>query len=83
MKRTTTIVLFASIFAVAVGTLGLSGNSATSLMIAPQTQQVGMLGHVEYMVHDASGNTVQYMQGDNVVVNDGEDCVAEYVFYTR
>ena len=80
MKRTTTIVLFASIFAVTVGTLGLSGSSATSLMIAPQTQQVGMLGHVEYMVQDASGNTVQYMQGDNVVVNDGEDCAADAIF---
>jgi|APSaa5957512535_1039671.scaffolds.fasta_scaffold09241_6 hypothetical protein len=46
MKKITSIVLFASIFAVAVGTLGLSGNSATSLMVsaAPQTQEnVGML----------------------------------------
>jgi hypothetical protein len=75
MKRTTTIVLFASIFA--VGTLGLSGNSATSLMLSavPQTQEsVGMLGHVEYKVMDSSGVVIQYMQGDNEVVNDGEDC---------
>lgn len=81
MKRTTTIVLFASIFAVAVGTLGLSGNSATTLMVAsPQAETAGILGHVEYMVWDASGNTVQYMQGDNVVVNDGEDCAADAIF---
>ena len=83
MKRNTTIVLFASIFAVAVGTIGISGTSANSLVLAatPQTQdQVGMLGHVEYKILDSSGAIKQYMQGDNVVVNDGEDCVAEYVF---
>ncbi len=82
MKRTTTIVLFASIFAVAVGTLGLSGSSATTLMVAaPQSPElVGMLGHVEYKVMDFSGNIVKYMQSDNVVVNDGEDCSADAIF---
>jgi len=76
MKRTTTIVLFASI--IAVGTLGFSGNSATSLMLSavPQTQKpVGMLDHVEYKLMDSSGNVIQYMQGDNEVVNDGKDCI--------
>jgi len=29
---------------------------------------------------DDSGNVVQYLQGDNVVVNDGEDCAAEAIF---
>lgn len=81
MKRTTTIVLFASIFAVTAGTLGLGGTFATSLTIAsPQAQQVDMTGHVEYIVHDASKNIVQYWQGDNVVVNRGEDCSAEAIF---
>jgi len=83
MKRTTSIVLFASIFAVAVGTLGLSGNSATLLMASavPQSQeQVGVLGHVEYKVLDSSGNIVQYMQNDNIVVENGKDCIAEMVF---
>lgn len=85
MKRTTTIVLFASIFAVAVGTLGLSGISTTYLMASavPQSQeQVGMLGHVEYTLADSSGNIVQYMQSDNTVVNDGEDCAANRLFGT-
>ncbi|MHA7646374.1 hypothetical protein [Nitrosopumilus sp. S4] len=82
MKRTTTIVLFASIFAVTVGTLGLSSNSATSLMVsaAPQSQEISMLGHVEYLVTDEMGNVKQYLQGDNEVVNGGEDCVANLVF---
>jgi len=81
MKRNTTIVLFASIFAVAVGTLGFSGYSATSLMTAaPQGESMGMLGHVEYKIMDQGGDIVQYMQNDNVVVNAGKDCVAFYVF---
>ncbi|MFQ5782819.1 MAG: hypothetical protein ACE5GR_07180 [Nitrosopumilus sp.] len=84
MKRITTIVLFASIFAVAVGTLGLSGSSATPLMIsaAPQTQEnVGMLGHVEYKVLDDVGNVKKYMQNDNVVVIAGKDCAAQHLFF--
>ena len=83
MKRTTSIVLFASIFAITVGALGFSGNSATSLMVAalPQTQEnVGMLGHVEYKLLDEMGNVKAYMQNDNIVVNDGKDCVAEKIF---
>jgi hypothetical protein len=82
MKRNTTIVLFASIFAVAVGTLGLSGNS-TTLMVsaAPITQEsMDMLGHVEYKLFDEIGNIKSYMQTDNVVVVAGKDCAASYLF---
>jgi len=83
LQTTTTIVLFASIFAVAIGTLGLSGISTTFLMasIVPQSQeQFGMLGHVEYTVMDSSGNIIQYAQGDNLVTNDGKDCVVQKMF---
>jgi hypothetical protein len=83
MKKITSIVLFASIFAVAVGTLGLSGISATPLMVsaAPQTQEnVGMLGHVEYKVLDEFGAVKAYMQNDNVVVEAGKDCASQGLF---
>ncbi len=82
MKRNTTIVLFASIFAVAVGTLGLSGNSAALMVSAvPQAQEgVNMLGHVEYKVLDEFGAIKGYMQNDNVVVVAGKDCAAQYLF---
>ena len=85
MKRVTTIALFAGMFAVTVGILGFSGNSATANMISalPQSQDnVGMLGHVEYKVLDEFGNIKQYMQNDNVVVQVGKDCVARAVFDT-
>lgn len=82
MKRTTTIVLFASIFAVAVGTLGLSGNSAALMVSAvPQTQEdMGILGHVEYKQFDEFGNIKAYLQNDNIVVVAGKDCAASFLF---
>lgn len=50
-------------------------------MSAPQSPElVGMLGHVEYKVQDFDGNIVAYMQNDNIVVNDGEDCAAASIF---
>jgi len=82
MKRTTTIVLFASIFAVAVGTLGLSGNSSTLMISAvPQTQEgMDILGHVEYKQFDEFGNIKAYLQNDNIVVVAGKDCAASFLF---
>jgi len=83
MKRVTTIALFAGMFAVTVGILGFSGNSATANMISaiPQSQDnFGMLGHVEYKLFDEFGNIKQYMQNDNIVVQVGKDCVARAVF---
>lgn len=82
MKRKTTIVLFASIFAVAVGTLGFSSSSATTMMAAPlpPQDQFSMIGHVEYTVLDSDGNIKQYLQYDNIVVNDGKDCAADAIF---
>lgn len=47
---------------------------------APQTQNVGMLGHVEYKLLDEGGNIKAYMQNDNIVVETGKDCAAELLF---
>ncbi|EGP94712.1 hypothetical protein [Nitrosarchaeum koreense] len=83
MNRLKTIVLFAGIFGIGLGTISLSGVSATSMMVsaAPQTQAgFDMLGHVEYKVLDDSGAIKQYLQGDNIVVIGGKDCVARHVF---
>ena len=82
MKRSTTIVLFASIFAVAVGTLGLSGNTSALMVSAvPQAQEgISVLGHVEYKLLDEFGDIKGYMQNDNVVVEMGKDCAASYLF---
>ncbi len=86
MNRIHTIALFAGVFAVAMGTLGFTGFSSVSaipLMTAaiPQTQdQAGILGHVTYTLYDATGNVKSYVQGDNVVVEVGRNCIASHIF---
>lgn len=84
MNRLKTIALFAGIFAISLGAVSLSGNSATALMVSaePQTQttEFGILGHVEYQVLDSTGTVKQYLQGDNIVTISGKDCVSRMVF---
>jgi len=83
MNRTRTIALFAGIFAIAMTTYGLSGVSASPMIMAsmfPQTQEVGILGHVEFTVFDSNDNIKAYVQSDNVVVESGKDCAGRLLF---
>jgi hypothetical protein len=84
MNRLKTIVLFAGIFGIGLGAISLNDSSAESLSIlaaTPQTQNnMGMLGHVEYKLMDASGSIKQYLQSDNTVVIGGMDCVSRMMF---
>jgi len=86
MNRIHSIALFAGVFAVAMGTLGFTGFSGVSAIplmteAIPQTQdQAGILGHVTYTLYDADNNIKQYIQGDNVVVEVGRNCIASHIF---
>ncbi|MGY5143377.1 MAG: hypothetical protein ACW9XH_02740 [Candidatus Nitrosopumilus sp. bin_32a] len=83
MNRSKTIGVFAGIFAIAIGAIILSGDSASSFMVSaiPQSQdKVGMLGHVEYTVLDESGQVKAYIQNDNTVTDMGFDCTALAIF---
>jgi len=83
MNRLKTIGLFAGIFAITMGAISLSDTSESFFMVStiPQSQEnVGMLGHVEYTVRDASDNIKSYMQTDNIVTLEGKDCVAQGMF---
>ncbi len=83
MNRLKTIGLFAGIFAITMGAISLSDTSESFFMVStiPQSQEnVGMLGHVEYTVRDASDNIKSYMQTDNIVTLEGKDCVSLAVF---
>ncbi len=85
MNRTKSIAVFAGIFAIAMTIYGLSGVSASPMMMAavPQTQEsMGMLGHVEYTVLNSNQAVKAYLQTDNVVVYDGIDCAGELIFGT-
>ena len=84
MQRYTTIVLFSAI-ALSVGILGVYGLTSvpSTLKVQSDTQTIGavpMLGHVTMTVTDPHGNIIAYHQGDNIVVNLGEDCLSYKVF---
>ncbi|MGI0087086.1 MAG: hypothetical protein ACREBI_03880 [Nitrosotalea sp.] len=84
MQRYTTIALFSAI-ALSVGILGVYGLASvpSTLKVQSDTQNIGavpMLGHVTMTVKDAQGNILAYHQGDNVVVNQAEDCLSKKVF---
>lgn len=83
MNRQKSIAVFAVIAAVAMTSIGLSGVSATPLIVSsiPQSQEgVVILGHVEYTLMGADNQIKAYIQGDNAVVDDGKDCVAGLLF---
>ena len=83
MNRQKSIALFAAIAAVAMTAIGLTGVSATTLMVSsvPQSQEgMGMLGHVEYTLMGSDDLVKGYFQSDNIVVDDGKDCVGVRTF---
>ena len=64
--------MFAVIAAIAMTTIGLSGDSTTALMVSSpssQSEGVGMLGHIQYTLTDSNNQVVKYVQGDAVFPN--------------
>jgi hypothetical protein len=83
MNRLKTLTLIGAIFAVTIGALSYSGTSATPLLMSsvPQAHDgIKALGHVEYVLKDADGLVKAYYQGDNLVVNQGDNCAAVQLF---
>jgi len=84
MNGKSTLTLVGVLFAAAM-VIGMATTSAfsTPLVIASSTtvdNQFGMLGHITFTHRDADGNMISYIQTDNVIVNIGENCVAETLF---
>ncbi|AFS83780.1 hypothetical protein [Candidatus Nitrosopumilus sediminis] len=70
-----------------IAILGGSFSVANSLIadsnsngIRVSDASTGLLGHVALTIYDSEGNVKRYMQGDNVITNNGENCIAELVF---
>ncbi len=81
MKTTSMIALIAVISAVSIGAISMNGFSAIPLVTASVSPESGtIMGHVEYILRDGDGNIKSYVQGDNTVVNKGDDCVISYAF---
>lgn len=84
MKRYTTMALFSAIV-LSVGILGVYGFTSvpSTLKVQSDTQNIGavpLLGHVTLTVTDPQGNILTYHQGDNIVVNQAEDCLSKKIF---
>ena len=71
-----------AVIAVAAGLFGAYGMSgAVSQSFNAETSSTAMmLGHVALTQTDANGNVIKYLQGDNLIVNEGEDCVLSKLF---
>ena len=84
MKRTVTIGLLGAILAVAVGFISTNAFSATPFFMAASDlssdESISMIGHAEYTVLDSNGQVIQYVQGDNRIVDRGRDCSAQRIF---
>jgi len=86
MKRQTTLAMFGIVFAaaMALGMVSASGFSQSMFLAStPETKvdnNVGMLGHITLTATNPDGKIISYIQTDNLIVNRGENCVAESLF---
>ena len=75
-------ILFAA--AMALGMVSVSGFSqplfVASTTDTKATNQMGMFGHITLTATDPDGKIISYIQTDNIIVNVGENCVAESLF---
>ena len=75
-----------AVMSVAIIGAGLLGVTSTSLFDVTESnvqtygETTGLLGHVTAVQTDQSGNIISYSQSDNLVVDDGEDCLAFLTF---
>jgi hypothetical protein len=83
MKTTTLIALLAAVSTVSVGAISMNTSPSFALATGAISPEAGtMMGHVEYVVRDSDGNIKNYQQLDNLVVNQGDDCVIAAAFQT-
>jgi len=86
MKRQTTLAMYGIVFAaaMALGMVFVSGFSqplfVASTTDAKAANQMGMFGHITLTATDPDGKITSYIQTDNIIVNVGENCVAESLF---
>jgi len=67
-------------FALILGTV--AGSTSFTTMSVSNPTPVQMSGHAIITLADADGNIKAYRQTDNVVTNNGRDCVADELFGT-
>jgi hypothetical protein len=86
MKNYQKVCVIGTIFVAAIGIIiGLGSISPVAQLVVQQatTEKTGILGHVTYIVTDSKGNTVSYLQTDNLVVNKGKNCALTLLFQSN
>lgn len=80
----TTIILGVALMVVAgfftATVTGLFNVQATQIAKSGTTAGAYMSGHVTTILTDSEGNVKQYRQSDNVITNNGENCVSKLLF---
>ena len=81
--NTKEIMLLGAVLALS-GVLVASGVSSTALFTAPvgatALSEGWLQGHVTTTVYDKDGYITQYVQSDNIITDNGEDCAIEMLF---
>jgi len=81
MKQVALLAIIVGLSAVSMAAIYASDLGQTSLVLAtPSSDKFGMLGHIEFVQADSSGNIIGYYQTDNFVTNAGASCVATQMF---
>ncbi|PIN83239.1 MAG: hypothetical protein COV65_04025, partial [Nitrosopumilales archaeon CG11_big_fil_rev_8_21_14_0_20_33_24] len=80
MKTTSMVALIAVISAASIGAISMNGFTTPLVAASVSPESGSIMGHVEYILYDADNNIKSYVQGDNMVVDKGDDCVIGYTF---
>ena len=82
MKHVVNYAVFGAVVAIAAGLFGAYGTTGLTAVPESSSMIVGapMLGHITFTHQDTDGNVIAYRQTDNIIVNQGENCVAGFLF---
>ena len=75
--RNAIAIVMVGVFGFLLGSFGInSANNDNSL----QTESVLAVGHLQLILKDTDGNIKQYLQTDNLIVNEGANTMADLIF---
>ena len=82
MKNNTSIAILGLALAIVGGMFAANASGLIGFKSADSNAQAGayMTGHVETILRDADGNIKEYRQSDNLITNNGENCVLKLLF---
>lgn len=82
MKSNTSIAILGLALAIVGGMFAANASGLIGFKSADNKMQTGayMTGHVETILRDVDGNIKEYRQSDNLITNNGENCVLKLLF---